>query len=84
MITQCNAAIWGIRSIGVNGGNRPGLVGTGEAAKAIGIDRGTLRKWWVEGKATPEWITPGGQARWDVEKLKRELGIVQRRNDTGD
>lgn len=78
VITECNGAIWGIRSIGVNSGNWRGLLGTGQAAKAIGIDRGTLRRWWREGRVTPEWVTAGGQARWDVAKLKRQLGITPR------
>lgn len=62
-------------SIGRIGGNgRDDLLGTGEAAKAIGVHRVTLRRWWKEGRCTPEWVTQGGQARWDVKKLKRQLG----------
>lgn len=65
----------GIGRIGGNwGSRRDGLLGTGEAAKAVGIDRSTLRKWWKQGRCTPEWVTQGGQARWDVEKLRRQLG----------
>ena len=66
------------RGIGRIGGyRRPGLLGTGEAAKAIGVDRATLRRWWKDGRCNPAWVTVGGQARWDVESLKRQLGITQ-------
>lgn len=53
---------------------------TGEAAKAVGVDRTTLSRWAEEGKVTPAWTTPGGHARWDVEDLKRQLGIKKARD----
>ncbi|HVW44813.1 MAG TPA: MerR family transcriptional regulator [Amycolatopsis sp.] len=49
------------------------LVSTGTAAKQLGVHRGTLVRWWQRGLVTPELITPGGQARWDVASLKRRL-----------
>jgi predicted site-specific integrase-resolvase len=49
------------------------LVPTGLAARAIGVDRGTLVRWWQQGLVKPAWVTPGGHARWDVEALKAEL-----------
>lgn len=66
-----------IRFIGVIGSNGggPDWVGTKEAARQIGIDRSTLHGWWKAGRCKPDWVTPGGHARWDVEKLKRQLGI---------
>jgi len=51
----------------------PKLVPTGVAAQAIGVDRGTLVRWWQAKKVTPATITVGGHARWDVDDLKRQL-----------
>jgi hypothetical protein len=54
------------------------LVPTGVAAKAIGVDRGTLVRWWQNGLVKPALVTPGGHARWDVEQLKRDLRAARR------
>jgi predicted site-specific integrase-resolvase len=52
----------------------PKLVPTGVAADAIGVDRGTLHRWWrVDGIVTPTLVTAGGHARWDIDDLKRQL-----------
>lgn len=51
----------------------PKLVPTGVAAKAVGVDRGTLHRWWTEGTAVPALVTPGGHARWDVADLVKQL-----------
>ena len=55
----------------------PKLVPTGVAAKAIGVDRGTLHRWWTEKKVAPELVTPGGHARWDVDDLRRQLDALR-------
>jgi hypothetical protein len=50
------------------------LVPTGVAADAIGVDRGTLHRWWkVDGLVQPTLVTAGGHARWDIDDLKRQL-----------
>jgi predicted site-specific integrase-resolvase len=49
------------------------LVPTDTAAKAIGVSRRSLVRWWKDGAVTPALVTPGGHARWDVEDLKRQL-----------
>lgn len=49
------------------------LVGSTEAAKALGVDRSTLARWWHDGLVQPELVTAGGHARWDLEDLKRQL-----------
>jgi predicted site-specific integrase-resolvase len=54
-------------------GDSPPLLSTPDAAAAIGVSRGTLYRWWKAGKVEPEWITPGGQAKWDLVKLERQL-----------
>lgn len=51
---------------------------TSEAAKAIRVSATTLNRWVNEGKVTPAWTTPGGQHRWDIEDLKRQLRIKRR------
>ncbi|SFB39651.1 MerR HTH family regulatory protein [Amycolatopsis marina] len=49
------------------------LIPTGEAAKAIGVDRGTLVRWHRDGLVTPALVTPGGHARWDLDDLLKQL-----------
>lgn len=49
------------------------LVTTGEAAKAIGVGRATLARWWANGLVKPDLITAGGHARWNIETLKADL-----------
>lgn len=57
------------------------LVSTGEAAKAIGVGRATLARWWQDGLVTPALVTAGGHARWDIEDLKAQLRARQERDD---
>ncbi|KAA9155530.1 MerR family DNA-binding transcriptional regulator [Amycolatopsis acidicola] len=54
------------------------LVGTGEAAKALSVDRSTLDRWAREGLVTPAGKTAGGHNRWDVEDLKRQVRELHR------
>lgn len=49
------------------------LMTTGEAAKALGIGRATLARWWADKKVAPTFITAGGHARWDLEDLRRQV-----------
>jgi len=53
---------------------------TGEAAKALSIDRSTLGAWHRQGLVTPASITAGGHARWDLEDLKRQVRELRKRN----
>ena len=57
------------------------LVPTGVAAKAIGVDRGTLVRWQRAGLVTPALVTPGGHARWDIEDLMRQLRDQRQRDE---
>lgn len=61
--------------------SRPKLVSTGTAAKELGVDRVTLARWWRTGLVEPEFVTAGGHARWDVEKLRRQIRDRAKRDD---
>jgi hypothetical protein len=52
------------------------LVGTREAAAAIGVHAVTLRRWKQEGHVRPAWQTPTGTARWDIDDLRRQVGLT--------
>lgn len=58
-----------------------GLVPTGVAARRIGVDRATLVRWWQRGLVTPEFVTAGGHARWDLGALLRQLREVRGRDE---
>jgi hypothetical protein len=57
------------------------LVPTGVAAKAIGVDRGTLVRWWQQGLVEPVYVTPGGHGRWNVDQLRRDLRALRQRDE---
>jgi predicted site-specific integrase-resolvase len=57
----------------------PHLVTTAEAARALGVDRGTLARWWRAGKVEPDTVTVGGQGRWDLEHLREQLRALRQR-----
>lgn len=44
-----------------------------EAARALGVSRETLWRWQQAGAVRPLYTTPGGQARWDLQQLRRQL-----------
>jgi hypothetical protein len=52
------------------------------AAQAIGVDRGTLVRWWQQKMVTPAVVTPGGHARWDLDELRKELADLRRREES--
>jgi excisionase family DNA binding protein len=49
------------------------LLSTAEAAKALGISPRSLSRWVRLGKIRPTIVTPGGQARFKLEDLMRQL-----------
>jgi hypothetical protein len=57
------------------------LVPTETAAKAIGVSRRSLVRWWNDGVVTPDLVTPGGHARWNVEHLKAQLREQQAQDE---
>ncbi|TKG66905.1 MerR family transcriptional regulator [Prauserella endophytica] len=54
---------------------------TGEAAKELGIGRTTLFRWWKAGLVTPDYVTPGGQARWNTADLRRQIDRLQQQRE---
>lgn len=50
------------------------LVPTPEAAKALGISPRTLQRYVRDGHVTPEITLPSGQYRWNIAKLRRQIG----------
>lgn len=59
----------------------PKLVPTGVAAQALGVDRGTLVRWWQQKMVTPTVVTPGGHARWDLDDLREQLNHLRGRDE---
>lgn len=57
------------------------LVATGIAAKAVGVDRGTLVRWWQNGLVKPDLVTPGGHARWSIDQLREDLREQRERDE---
>jgi 8-oxo-dGTP pyrophosphatase MutT (NUDIX family) len=49
------------------------LVGSGAAARAVGVSPMTLWRWQRDGLVTPVLITAGGQSRWNVNQLLHQL-----------
>lgn len=50
-------------------------VTTRVAADHLGIGVSTLQAWAAKGLVIPKWRTPGGQARWDIADLERQLDM---------
>ena len=59
------------------------LLSSGQAAKALGVSLRSLQHWVREGKIVPDYVTPGGHARWDVDRVRKELrdSIARRPED---
>jgi 8-oxo-dGTP diphosphatase len=51
----------------------PPTISTSQAAKALGIHAMTLLRWQQRGLVKPAWVTPGGQYRWNLDDLERQL-----------
>ncbi|MEV1293861.1 helix-turn-helix domain-containing protein [Pseudonocardia sp. NPDC049635] len=49
------------------------LLRSSEVAAALGVSRTTIFRWVKDGVITPEVTTHGGQARFDLEKVKAQL-----------
>jgi len=57
----------------------PDYVTTGELAKALGVSVRAIQMWVEKGLIEPDYRTPGGHMRWDVDRLREELRNPSRR-----
>ncbi|MFR9807418.1 helix-turn-helix domain-containing protein [Pseudonocardia sp. RS010] len=57
---------------------------TGEAARALGVSIRSLQQWARDGHVTPDYVTPGGHYRWDVDRLREWIRDPQRLRRTRD
>jgi hypothetical protein len=54
------------------------LVPTSVAARALGVNLRTMQRWANQGLIKPDWITPGGHMRWNINRLLREVRNLPR------
>jgi predicted site-specific integrase-resolvase len=57
--------------------DQPQLVKSADAARALGVGRTTLWRWEQAGVIRPAIRTVGGQARWNLDELRRQLAAVR-------
>jgi excisionase family DNA binding protein len=55
--------------------DEPKFLTTAQAAREIGVGKTTLNSWARQGIVTPAWTTPGGQYRWKLDDLRRQLKV---------
>lgn len=48
-------------------------VTTSEAARQLGVGVRSLQRWVKAHQIEPDFVTPGGHMRWDVDRLREEL-----------
>jgi DNA-binding transcriptional MerR regulator len=56
------------------------LVTTSELARALSLSNRTIQRYRSLGVLVPELESPGGHARWDVEKVKQQLRELRRKD----
>jgi hypothetical protein len=54
-------------------------VTTTQAAKELGVGVRSLQRWVKAGLIEPDYLTPGGHMRWDVDRVRAELRAELRR-----
>lgn len=53
------------------------LVTSAELARAFGLSARSIQRYRRDGLITPEIVSPGGHARWDIEKVRQQLLDLQ-------
>jgi LmbE family N-acetylglucosaminyl deacetylase len=56
-------------------------LGTTEAAKIVGLSKRTLQRYHRDGILEPEYVTAGGHARWDPDKIIEQLRALRKRSE---
>lgn len=59
--------------------NAERLLTTGELAKALGISQRSVARYAQTGQLEPALVTPGGQYRWDLDDVHRQLKAMRKR-----
>ncbi|WP_433272843.1 MerR family DNA-binding transcriptional regulator [Pseudonocardia xinjiangensis] len=57
------------------------LVPSTELARALGLSARTIQRYRQLGVLVPDVVSPGGHARWDVERVRQQLREMARRDD---
>jgi excisionase family DNA binding protein len=57
------------------------LITTRDLARHLQVHPETVREWVRNGRITPAAVTPGGQFRFDLDDVLRQLGQPRKRPD---
>ena len=60
------------------------LLGTGEAARALGISPRTLAHYAQTGQLEPALVLPSGYYKWNVDDIRRQLRELRQRRRSAD
>jgi predicted site-specific integrase-resolvase len=55
-------------------------LGTTEAARLVGLSKRTLQRYHRDGILEPEYVTAGGHARWDPDKIIEQLRALRKKD----
>jgi AcrR family transcriptional regulator len=56
-------------------------VTTAELAARLRLSTRSIYRYYADGKISPEFTTPGGEHRWNVESVKEQLRQLRRRSE---
>jgi predicted site-specific integrase-resolvase len=59
----------------------PELLTTSDLARRLNLSTKSIYRYYRDGKITPEFTTPGGEHRWNVEDVKEQLRALRKRAD---
>jgi DNA-binding transcriptional MerR regulator len=54
-------------------------VSSTELARVLGLSPRSIQRYVTAGLIEPEFVTPGGHYRWDVEKVREQLRALRER-----
>jgi DNA-binding transcriptional MerR regulator len=57
----------------------PRVVSTTALARALGLSPRSIQRYVTAGLITPEFVTPGGHYRWDVDNVRQQLRELRAR-----
>ena len=59
----------------------PRPVSTTELARALGLSARSIQRYVTAGMIEPEFTTPGGHYRWNVERVRQQLRALRERGE---